>query len=91
MITGMLYEVEVQEPTNSGSYSTKKLFDKEEDAREYMNSVLEGYDKDEIEDHSEVCNEWEASGPNWQVLECYVTDWETVILSQINNDYKGEK
>ncbi len=89
MLKGILYEVEIQEPTNSGDYSIKKIFDNEDEAREYMNSILEGYDEDEIEDQSEVSNEWEASGPNWEILECYVTDWETIILSKINNDYEN--
>ena len=90
MLKGTLYEVEIQEPTNSGEYSTRKIFDNEQEARDYINSVLANYDKDEIEDHSKIANEWEASGPNWEILECYVTNWETITLSKINNDYKEE-
>ena len=91
MLKGILYEVEIQEPTNSGEYSTRKIFDNEQEARDYINSVLANYDKDEIEDHPEVTNEWEASGPNWGILECYVTDWEIITLSKIDNDYKEDK
>lgn len=90
MLKGTLYEVEIQEPTNSGEYSTRKIFDNEQEARDYVSSILANYDKDEIEDPSEIANEWESSGPNWEILVCYVTDWETITLSKINNDYKEE-
>lgn len=87
MLKGTLYEVEIQEPTNSGEYSTRIIFDNEQEANDFINNYLgEDDDFDEIEN-----NEWTSCGPNWEVIRTIETDWETIILSKINNDYKEGK
>lgn len=75
----ILYEVEIEYPTNSGSYSRKRIFKTREAAEEYLEA-----NKDE--DAEEVSpNEWWATGPNWKVLKMFEGGWTVVTLMEIQN------
>lgn len=87
MLKGTLYELEIQEPTNSGGYSTRIIFDNEQEANEFIKNYLgEDEEFDEIEN-----NEWTPRGANWEVIKTIETDWETIILSKIVDYKEGNK
>ena len=85
-LNGEIYEVEVVYPTNSGSYSLRKLFTSEREAKEFaMSYAGEDYE------HLDIC-EWTPEGPNWSTLEVLRNGGDEVItISRIDNTYKEER
>lgn len=76
----ILFEVEIEHPTNSGRYSTRRIFSTQEDAEKYMANYMDGTEEELPE------TEWDSCGPNWKILKAYRNDWdEYITLSRIEN------
>lgn len=87
MLKGILYEVKVEHDTNSGEYSTRRIFETKKEAEEFIHSWTDG--DDSIEERK--INEWNAYGPNWKTLRILETDSDVIILSEIDNRDSEEK
>ena len=86
MLKGVIWEIEIPYPTNSGEYSYKKLFSSEEE----LNQFLEEWLKKNyltIDDLMDVICEWDGYGPNWETVHVYKSeDDDVIIISKIDND-----
>lgn len=86
MLAEKLWEVKILHDSNCpGEYSTKRYFDKKEDAQKYIDNYIGEDDYfDEVSP-----NEYDSAGPNWKPIKIYQSnddiDNETIILSEITN------
>ena len=87
MLKGILYEVKVEHDTNSGEYSTRRIFETKKEAEEFIDHWIE--DDDSVEERE--INEWDAYGPNWKTLRILETDSDVIMLCEIDNREPEEK
>ena len=83
-----LYEVEIQHPTNSGEYSTRRIFENKKEVNQFLKKLYKDCNikPEDVEDIT-FKDEWSPCGPNWDIIQTLRINLYIINISKINNRY----